>query len=153
MSKKQLNEWNDDSFKKLPKRWSKNYNKPDGTGLTEFEKTTNSLDKLKGLKQKFSRVIIGICQEQQTHTEDTNFLKGLLPYNNDMVPQFFYSFGTHPLDLLEIVRSFKLTMLSAIFNYSGGLYRPYARQRNKFFFICCVNIHPGNGRNRQEQNQ
>jgi hypothetical protein len=38
MSKKQLNEWNDESFKKLPKRWSKNYNKPDGTGLTEFEK-------------------------------------------------------------------------------------------------------------------
>ena len=38
MSKKQLNEWKDESFKKLPKRWTKNYNKPDGTGLTEFEK-------------------------------------------------------------------------------------------------------------------
>ena len=33
--KTELNEWNDSSFKKLPKRWSKNtYN----TGLTEFEK-------------------------------------------------------------------------------------------------------------------
>ena len=38
MSKKNLNEWNDKSFKKLPKRWTKHYNKPDGTGLTEFEK-------------------------------------------------------------------------------------------------------------------
>ena len=36
--KKPLNEWNDKSFKKQPKRWTKDFNKDDGTGLTEFEK-------------------------------------------------------------------------------------------------------------------
>ena len=33
--KKELNEWNDTSFKNMPKRWSKN---TFDTGLTEFEK-------------------------------------------------------------------------------------------------------------------
>jgi len=37
MSKKQLNEWNDRSFKDLPKRWSKSTT-DNKDGLTEFER-------------------------------------------------------------------------------------------------------------------
>jgi hypothetical protein len=36
--KQQINEWTDESFKDQPKRWTKNYNLLDGTGLTDFEK-------------------------------------------------------------------------------------------------------------------
>lgn len=38
MSKKQLNEWNDDSFKKQPKRWTTKFNGPKSESLTEFER-------------------------------------------------------------------------------------------------------------------
>ena len=34
-----LNEWTDKSHGTKPKRWSKDFNKSDGTGLTDFEKT------------------------------------------------------------------------------------------------------------------
>ena len=33
-----LNEWTDKSHKNQPKRWTKDFNEKDGTGLTEFEK-------------------------------------------------------------------------------------------------------------------
>jgi len=38
MSKKKLNEWTDESFKKQPNRWSTKFNGPDASSLTEFEK-------------------------------------------------------------------------------------------------------------------
>ena len=38
MSKKQLNEWNDESFKKQPKRWTTKFNGPKSESLTEFER-------------------------------------------------------------------------------------------------------------------
>ena len=38
MSKKKLNEWNDDSFKKQPKRWTTKFNGPKSESLTEFER-------------------------------------------------------------------------------------------------------------------
>ena len=34
-----LNEWTDKSHNTKPKRWLKDFNKSDGTGLTDFEKT------------------------------------------------------------------------------------------------------------------
>ena len=38
MSKKKLNEWTDESFKKQPNRWTTKFNGPDASSLTEFEK-------------------------------------------------------------------------------------------------------------------
>ena len=45
--KKLLTEWNDTSFKKLPKRWSKPVMKGENTdGLTEFERISVEIGKL-----------------------------------------------------------------------------------------------------------
>jgi hypothetical protein len=38
MSKQKLNEWNDESFKKQPKRWTTKFNGPKSESLTEFER-------------------------------------------------------------------------------------------------------------------
>ena len=57
--KTELNEWNDSTFKTLPKRWSKNTYK---TGLTEFEK--------QGGKDTLKEV--GMSQEIKMYTHAIN---------------------------------------------------------------------------------
>jgi hypothetical protein len=49
MSKKKLNEWNDESFKKQPKRWTTKFNGPDSTSLTEFEKLKRRVERINKL--------------------------------------------------------------------------------------------------------
>ena len=57
--KTELNEWNDSTFKTLPKRWSKNTYK---TGLTEFEQ--------RGGKDTLKEV--GMSQEIKMYTNAIN---------------------------------------------------------------------------------
>ena len=46
-----LNEWTDKSHENQPKRWSKDFNEKDGTGLTEFEKQNVKNEDIKFSKQ------------------------------------------------------------------------------------------------------
>ena len=39
LTRMEIKEWTDKSHGTKPKRWSKDFNKSDGTGLTDFEKT------------------------------------------------------------------------------------------------------------------
>ena len=51
--KKDLNEWNDEAFKTMPKRWSKEFG---GSGLTEHEK--EKLKEAEGFESKDGKAAI-----------------------------------------------------------------------------------------------
>ena len=72
--KQELNEWNDETFKKMPKRWSKPY----GETMTEFEKLGGKDNVNEGPAYEYSSFVKNIEKAENQQAKEVNNLVKLL---------------------------------------------------------------------------
>ena len=96
--KQELNEWNDETFKNKPKRWSKSFG---GTGLTEFEKQevnegpayeyekfSKSIEKAENKQAKEVNNLVKTLSKKGFKKEATNvansYMKSMRKFKNEL---------------------------------------------------------------------
>ena len=72
--KQELNEWNDETFKKMPKRWGKPY----GETMTEFEKQGGKDSVNEGPAYEYSSFVKKIERAENQQAKEVNNLVKLL---------------------------------------------------------------------------
>jgi len=72
--KQELNEWNDETFKKMPKRWGKPY----GETMTEFEKQGGKDNVNEGPAYEYANLVKKIERAENQQAKEVNNLVKLL---------------------------------------------------------------------------